>query len=123
AGLDRANLQGLLSLSGTPPWDPAAQWQALADYPYACLEQTLSRAWPYLLTTTDERAVWRKPAAGKKAASEADVQRALLQRLQRLQLPSGGFGLWDGRSDEEQWLTAYAADYLLARKEVGDAVP
>lgn len=123
AGLDRANLQGLLSLSGTPPWDPAAQWQALADYPYACLEQTLSRAWPYLLTTADERAAWRTPAEGKKAASEADVQRALLQRLQRLQLPSGGFGLWDGRSDEEQWLTAYAADYLLARKEAGDAVP
>ncbi|MGT4068948.1 UNVERIFIED_CONTAM: alpha-2-macroglobulin family protein [Aeromonas hydrophila] len=123
AGLDRANLQGLLSLSGTPPWDPAAQWQALADYPYACLEQTLSRAWPYLLTTADERTAWRKPAEGKKAVSEADVQRALLQRLQRLQLPSGGFGLWDGRSDEEQWLTAYAADYLLARKEAGDAVP
>ncbi|MGY4020579.1 alpha-2-macroglobulin family protein [Aeromonas sobria] len=122
-GLDRANLQGLLSLSGTPPWDPAAQWQALADYPYACLEQTLSRVWPYLLTTADERAAWSKPAEGKKAASEADVQRALLQRLQRLQLPSGGFGLWDGRSDEEQWLTAYAADYLLARKEAGDAVP
>ncbi len=123
AGLDRTNLQGLLSLSGTPPWDPAVQWQALADYPYACLEQTLSRAWPYLLTTADERAAWSKPAEGKKAASEADVQRALLQRLQRLQLPSGGFGLWDGRSDEEQWLTAYAADYLLARKEAGDAVP
>lgn len=123
AGLDRSNLQGLLSLSGTPPWEPAAQWQALADYPYACLEQTLSRAWPYLLTTADERAAWRKPAEGKKAASEADVQRTLLQRLQRLQLPSGGFGLWDGRSDEEQWLTAYAADYLLARKEAGDAVP
>lgn len=123
AGLDRANLQGLLSLSGTPPWDPAAQWQALADYPYACLEQTLSHAWPYLLTTADERTAWSKPAEGKKAASEADVQRALLQRLQRLQLPSGGFGLWDGRSDEEQWLTAYAADYLLARKEAGDAVP
>ncbi|MFM5524631.1 alpha-2-macroglobulin [Aeromonas veronii] len=122
-GLDRANLQGLLSLSGTPPWDPAAQWQALADYPYACLEQTLSRAWPYLLTTADERTAWSKPAEGKQAASEADVQRALLQRLQRLQLPSGGFGLWDGRSDEEQWLTAYAADYLLARKEAGDAVP
>ncbi|WP_368219812.1 alpha-2-macroglobulin [Aeromonas sp. R7-2] len=122
-GLDRANLQGLLSLSGTPPWDPAAQWQALADYPYACLEQTLSRAWPYLLTTADERAAWSKPAEGKQAVSEADVQRALLQRLQRLQLPSGGFGLWDGRSDEEQWLTAYAADYLLARKEAGDAVP
>ncbi|WP_421350408.1 alpha-2-macroglobulin family protein [Aeromonas veronii] len=122
-GLDRANLQGLLSLSGTPPWDPAAQWQALADYPYSCLEQTLSRAWPYLLTTADERAAWSKPAEGKKAASEADVQRALLQRLQRLQLPSGGFGLWDGRSDEEQWLTAYAADYLLARKEAGDVVP
>ncbi|WP_410488850.1 alpha-2-macroglobulin family protein [Aeromonas hydrophila] len=123
AGLDRANLQGLLSLSGTPPWDPAAQWQALADYPYTCLEQTLSRAWPYLLTTADERAAWSKPSEGKQATSEADVQRALLQRLQRLQLPSGGFGLWDGRSDEEQWLTAYAADYLLARKEAGDAVP
>ncbi|WP_440610423.1 alpha-2-macroglobulin family protein [Aeromonas hydrophila] len=123
AGLEHANLQGLFSLSGTPPWDPAAQWQALADYPYACLEQTLSRAWPYLLTTADERAAWRKSAEGKQGASEADVQRVLLQRLQRLQLPSGGFGLWDGRSDEEQWLTAYAADYLLARKEAGDAVP
>lgn len=91
AGLDRANLQGLLSLSGTPPWDPTAQWQALADYPYVCLEQTLSRAWFYLLTTADERAAWDKPVQGSKPASEADVQRALLQRLQRLKLPSGGF--------------------------------
>lgn len=124
AGLDGANLQGQLSLSGTPPWDPAAQWQALADYPYACLEQTLSRAWPYLLTTAEERKSWSKglPKADKPL-SEAELQRALLQRLQRLQLPSGGFGLWDGRSDEEQWLTAYAADYLLARQEAGDAVP
>ena len=123
-GLAPATLQGLLSLSGTPPWDPAAQWQALADYPYACLEQTLSRAWPYELTTATEREAWSKnlpkPA---KAQSEAEVQRTLMQRLQRLQLPSGGFGLWDGRSDEEQWLTAYAADYLLTRKEAGEAVP
>ncbi|MGE6117155.1 alpha-2-macroglobulin family protein [Aeromonas salmonicida] len=124
AGLDPANLQGLLSLSGTPPWDPAGQWQALAQYPYACLEQTLSRAWPYLLTTADERAAWSNNLPNvDKPVSEADLQRALLQRLQRLQLPGGGFGLWDGRSDEEQWLTAYAADYLLARKEAGDAVP
>lgn len=124
AGLDAANLQGLLSLSGTPPWDPAGQWQALAQYPYACLEQTLSRAWPYLLTTADERAAWSNNLPNvDKPVSEADLQRALLQRLQRLQLPSGGFGLWDGRSDEEQWLTAYAADYLLTRKEAGDAVP
>ncbi|MFZ3404854.1 alpha-2-macroglobulin [Aeromonas salmonicida] len=124
AGLDPANLQGLLSLSGTPPWDPAGQWQALAQYPYACLEQTLSRAWPYLLTTADERAVWSNNLPKvDKPVSEADLQRALLQRLQRLQLPGGGFGLWDGRSDEEQWLSAYAADYLLTRKEAGDAVP
>lgn len=124
AGLDPANLQGLLSLSGTPPWDPAGQWQALAQYPYACLEQTLSRAWPYLLTTADERAAWSNNLPNvDKLVSEADLQRALLQRLQRLQLPGGGFGLWDGRSDEEQWLTAYAADYLLTRKEAGDAVP
>lgn len=124
AGLDPANLQGLLSLSGTPPWDPTGQWQALAQYPYACLEQTLSRAWPYLLTTADERAAWSNNLPNvDKPVSEADLQRALLQRLQRLQLPGGGFGLWDGRSDEEQWLTAYAADYLLTRKEAGDAVP
>lgn len=124
AGLDGANLQGQLSLSGTPPWDPAAQWQALADYPYACLEQTLSRAWPYLLTTAEERKSWSKGLPKTdKPLSEAEQQRVLLQRLQRLQLPSGGFGLWDGRSDEEQWLTAYAADYLLARQEAGDAVP
>ncbi|MCE9969556.1 alpha-2-macroglobulin family protein [Aeromonas salmonicida] len=124
AGLDPANLQGLLSLSGTPPWDPAGQWQALAKYPYACLEQTLSRAWPYLLTTADERAAWSNNLPKvDKPVSEVDLQRALLQRLQRLQLPSGGFGLWDGRSDEEQWLTAYAADYLLTSKEAGDAVP
>ncbi len=124
AGLDPANLQGLLSFSGTPPWDPAAQWQALAQYPYACLEQTLSRAWPYELTTAAEREAWSQSLPRQdKATSEAEVQRALLQRLQRLQLPSGGFGLWDGRSDEEQWLTVYAADYLLTRKEAGEAVP
>ena len=124
AGLDPANLQGLLSLSGTPPWDPAAQWQALAQYPYACLEQTLSRAWPYQLSTAAEREAWSQNLPKtEKPLSEAEVQRALLQRLQRLQLPSGGFGLWDGRSDEEQWLTAYAADYLLTRKEAGEAVP
>ncbi|MEG0006814.1 MAG: alpha-2-macroglobulin [Aeromonas sp.] len=124
AGLVPANLQGLLSLSGTPPWDPAAQWQALADYPYACLEQTLSRAWPYELTTAAEREAWSRSLPKQdRVLNEAGALRALMQRLQRLQLPSGGFGLWDGRSDEEQWLTAYAADYLLTRKEAGEAVP
>lgn len=123
AGMLPDNLQGSLSLSGTPPWEPKAQWQALADYPYACLEQTLSRAWPYAFTSAQQRRDWSRPLpAGHKPPDEEALQGALTQRLQRLQLPSGGFGLWNARSSEEPWLTAYAADYLLSRKEAGQTV-
>ena len=61
-------------------------------------------------------------AEGKKAASERMWHGAATAAAVAT-LPSSGFGLWDGRSDENNWLTAYAADYLLARKEAGDAVP
>ena len=109
---------GLLSLSGTPPG----------------IRQPSGRRWPITLALSGAdlvpclalsaghgrgRAAWANPCRGQESGERGGCS-ALLQRLQRLQLlSSGGFSLWDGRSDEEQWLTAYTADFLLCAQGGG----
>jgi hypothetical protein len=46
-----------------------------------------------------------------------------INRLQTMQRPEGGFGLWNSHSAEEFWLSSYVTEFLLAAKELGYQVP
>ncbi len=102
-----------LSLGGAVRYGVAGLVQALADYPFSCLEQVTSRGLP--LAMLPDGAV---AGADRTGRLEAAVERVLdHQRF------DGAFGLWSSEGEAQAWLTAYTADFLLRAKQAGAAVP
>ncbi len=118
--LDRyqsGSLQGLVSVSTEANLRIQEQLQNLIRYPYGCLEQTASRAYPLAHASADKLA-----KIGIKPYSYEEIQERIdkgMNRLGSLQKSNGGFGLWDSNSNEEQWLTAYTADFMLTARTNG----
>lgn len=93
----------------------------LLHYPYGCLEQTSSGAYPYALASEQNQARFQmNPVTAQQRAERIN---AAFTRIAGMQLASGGFGLWDDQSPEEHWLTAYVTDFMLNVQEQGFAVP
>jgi uncharacterized protein YfaS (alpha-2-macroglobulin family) len=100
-------------------FDVPALLRALDRYPFGCLEQTTSRAFPLLYLNEAAALIGR----GEDRAIERRVQDAVWRVLD-MQRPDGGFGLWghwDGAA--ETWLQAYTIDFLLAARKRGLTVP
>lgn len=102
-----------LSVTTAAPFDAGALLRALEAWPYACLEQVVSVAWP-LLFLEDEAVGVADRAARLQAAVAAVLDK---QRY------DGGFGLWNANDMPEAWLSAYAVEFLLRARRAGAAVP
>ncbi len=117
-----------LSISSQPPINIKQHLKSLLQYPYGCLEQTISSTYPWLSINKENFTAWGldKIKIGNKAidinskANQIDKGISILAGMQR---SNGSFGLWSNRDAEEHWLTAYAADFLLDVKEKGLKVP
>ncbi len=125
--LDASLLEGLTpdtatltaSLASSRGYDVPGLLRALQRYPYGCVEQTTSRAFPLLYF--NEIA----------AASGIDTDEGLAPRIQQavdrvldLQRPDGAFGMWSRSGSEAAlWLTVFALDFLGAAKDEGYVVP
>ena len=120
-GFMSAGLQANLNVSPVPPLPLRSALQALVQYPYGCLEQTVSSAWPYLYLEAD--ATERLGLEPMEMPERSKRVSAALLRLTGMQLASGGFSLWNGGGVEEYWLTPYVADFMLDAKERGFNVP
>ena len=110
-----------LSISGTPPIDVRDAVRGLLMYPYGCLEQTTSSAYP--LVFIDEAGA---AAYGIKPLAREEREARLVQaigRLQGMQQPQGGFGLWSAGGPYEGWLSAYVTGFLQDVREAGFPVP
>ncbi|MDD9303123.1 MAG: hypothetical protein HUK40_12615 [Desulfobacter sp.] len=93
----------------------------LFAYPYGCLEQTVSGLFPHVFLTESDFS-----ALGLKTHSKEETETKIrlgIQRLLEKQKSSGGFGLWDGKSPESAWLTAYAAHFFTAAHDAGFEIP
>lgn len=104
-----------------PPLDLKNSVKGLFGYPYGCLEQTLSKAFPNLFIENDIA-----DRIGIKQISMEERNKRFNKAISRLkgkQLASGGFGLWSKTSPEEPWLTPYAVEFLIIAKEQGFDVP
>ena len=114
-------VQASLDISPKANINLQSQLSHLLQYPYGCLEQTSSRVYPLIFATPDKQKLF-----GIKAVSEnkrLEMINKGLERLATLQLSSGGYGLWDNKSSEEHWLTAYVADFLINARDMGVNVP
>ncbi len=95
--------------------------RGLIGYPYGCLEQTTSRAFPLLAVDAERIRRYDLPKIDREERFRR-LDKAV-ERLATMQLASGGFGLWNKTSPESTWLTVYVADFLLQARDGGIEIP
>jgi uncharacterized protein YfaS (alpha-2-macroglobulin family) len=117
-----------LNISTRPPINIKNHLEYLLEYPYGCLEQTVSSTYPWLAINQDnlrefgleKTKIHDKPIDLNNKARYIERGISAISGMQR---SSGGFGLWSNKDPEEHWLTVYAVDFLLDAKEQGANVP
>ncbi len=110
-----------VTVSNKPPIDVRGVVQGLLMYPYGCLEQTTSSAYPLVfIDEAGAQAYQMKPLSREERARRLDTA---FGRLSGMQQQQGGFGLWAANSTYEAWLSAYVTGFLQDAKEGGFAVP
>ena len=110
-------ISGTLTISSRPDLGAARQMAALLQYPYGCLEQVSSAAWPWLFA--DNRILSRLDLATTTQKQRLASIEEAWRNIEAMQLEDGGFGLWSNHSEEEHWLTAYVTDLLLDAEAQG----
>ncbi len=114
-------VDGTLVVSTVPPLNVRGAVKGLLQYPYGCLEQTTSRAFPIVYINKQKaRSLGLKPFSDVK---RYELVKQALTRIRSMQLTSGGFGLWNNRSPEEPWLTPYVVHFMLEARAQGYDVP
>lgn len=99
-------------------YDATALVRWLDRYPYGCLEQTTSRAFPLLLMSEIDEGL-----IASDTRLEDRIQKAV-DRVVDMQHGSGSFGMWSPYSrDTRAWLGVFAMDFLLTAKSQGYVVP
>jgi uncharacterized protein YfaS (alpha-2-macroglobulin family) len=111
---ETASLQA--SMSARPNLDVPRVLADLSHYPYGCLEQTTSIAFPllYVKELADVWGIDDASVAGDKERIQAAVDRAFEHERS-----DGQFGLWSASDPADRWLSAYAMDFLTEAKGQG----
>lgn len=107
----------MLEFSTLPPMDFGRRLEYLIHYPYGCIEQTTSSAFPqlYLADVFDI-------TFDKKQKIEKNVK-AAIEHLGRFQTVNGGLAYWPGEREADEWATNYAGHFMLEAKQKGYALP
>jgi alpha-2-macroglobulin len=106
-----------LIISKSPMIEYGRQLTDLLNYPYGCLEQTVSTAFP-LLYYRDIAKVIKQNNTGNYYNPNYLVQQAI-QKVQGLQDYNGSFEIWPNYSDGNWWASAYATHFLVECKNAG----
>lgn len=109
-------MSGSLVLSQSPLSQFTKNLDYLVHYPYGCVEQTTSAAFPQLYYGDLVRALGTKDNTGENP--NYNVQQAIL-KLQSMQLPNGSLSYWPGGDTESWWGSVYAAHFLLEAQKAG----
>ncbi|MGI6253605.1 MAG: MG2 domain-containing protein [Aminivibrio sp.] len=112
--------EGRLVLSDFPALDLLGPSNFLMTYPYGCLEQTVSGAWPLLVLPGLAAEI--DPALADKEQIEEALNRKIRQ-IGAMQLYQGAFASWPGLSSPYPWGSVYASHFLVEAKKSGIQVP
>ena len=104
------------SVDATPVLSILPVLEYLREYPYGCLEQTTSRAWPYLTLESLQTSLAKTKDTQAIEANTKVVLRGLVDRITSMQTPSGGFAMWPGGGTPRPWLSVNAIHILVEAK-------
>ena len=115
-GVEGTN-EAILELSTFPAIDFDRRLKYLIRYPYGCLEQTTSSAFPQLfmdnvVELTDDQ----------NKQMQYNVEKAV-RRISRYKLNDGSFSYWIGENRRASWAFTYALHFLIEAKKLGYYVP
>ncbi|CAA9261677.1 MAG: Alpha-2-macroglobulin [uncultured Cytophagales bacterium] len=113
-----ATTQARFLLSRSPLVQFAGDLDYLLEYPYGCVEQTTSTAFPQLYFAELSQAVNQRAAQGETDNANYNVQQAI-RKLQSMQLHNGALSYWPEGGYESWWGTAYATHFLLEARKAG----
>jgi len=109
----------------------------LIDYPYGCVEQTMSRFLPAVVVKSAlskqgfdgaelERRVLARNAGRKQAHGYASLNEVIAKSLDRLEgaaTQTGGFGWWPGSPYADGWMSAYVKWGFEDAQAAGVSIP
>ncbi|MCO5947951.1 alpha-2-macroglobulin family protein [Mucilaginibacter flavidus] len=115
-GINGTN-KAVLEVASIPPLNLTKRLNYLIEYPYGCVEQTTSSAFPqlYLGQLLDL-------SARQKAETERNIK-ATINRLNGFQVNSGGLSYWPGVGEADEWGTNYAGHFMLEAQAKGYSLP
>jgi len=119
-----ASLTSRLVVSRSPLVEFSKDLRYLLQYPYGCLEQTVSAAFPQLYYADLAATLQQKTGAAAKAQRynpNYHVQEAI-RKIESMQLYNGSLSYWPGGDYDNWWATAYAAHFLQEAQQAGFAV-
>ena len=119
-----ASQRSQLVLSRSPLTEFSKDLRYLLQYPYGCLEQTVSAAFPQLYYGDLAATLQQKTGAAAKNQRynpNYNVQEAV-RKIESMQLYNGSLSYWPGGDYDNWWATAYAAHFLLEARQAGFAV-
>ncbi len=120
-GFDPKTAQVSVTVAPTLAADLADTLPYLVEYPYGCVEQTMSRFLPALRVSL----ILRQSGLSTIKQLEEKLPKVIeagQKRLIALQQPDGGWG-WQGSSETHEMMTPYAMFGLLAAEEAGYPCP
>ncbi len=112
-----SSVQSQLLISKSPMVQFSNNLDDLVEYPYGCVEQTVSKAFPQLYFTDLVKSLNLNSKVSNQAANFY-IQESI-NKLQTMQLPSGGLSYWQGGYEESWWGTVYAAHFLMEATKAG----
>lgn len=119
AGLATSAQHLLVNVSSNLPINTAEHLSNLLQYPYGCLEQTTSRAWPLITSDINALKPYIDDANQAIIDNRQEAVNSAIARIASLQRSDGSFGLWSSGSNENHWLTVFATDFLLQANDLG----
>ena len=106
-----------VELSSIPAINLKGRMKYLMDYPYGCLEQTVSSVFPQLYV-----GVLTECDANQTALHEFNVKSAI-RRIQSFRGSDGSLVYWPGLADPSPYGSAYALHFLQEAENAGYAIP
>jgi len=111
--------KGYIMVSKSPLAQFSKHIGELLQYPYGCMEQTVSTAFPVLYYNALVKAMGTKD--NNQRYNPNFIVTEAIKKIYSAQLYNGGVAYWPGmdQSAESWWCTAYALHFLLEAKKSG----
>ncbi len=111
-----SSMRGKLVVGKSPLTQFSKHLDDLVRYPYGCVEQTTSAAFPQLYYADLIKSIYGTTNSDMNPAY--NVQQAII-KLQSMQLGDGGLSYWPQGGEESWWGSVYACHFLLEAKKAG----